>query len=313
MPRSSPSATRTTDILRFFAEHPDQSFTLTDLINALQLSRATCHALLQSLTEAGFLFRSTSKRYVMGPTLVHIGRVARDHFSPHEVARMEMRDLADAFNAVCCTLFQEGDEVVLKDRTGSAFHLGWLPPLSLRTKLEPPWGLVFVAWADPRRVNTWLQQARNEPGMTRAALTRGLERTRERGFSFGVRRKPIPNVHVWDLDEAVRVQHTDYVASDLDPDRDYMLAYVAAPVFNENGGVAFVLSLSGFPDSKRWHDIEAIGQRLTDTCRRVTEFMGGLPPAVQALPATKTPKAPQEPIRPKAAAKPATKQKAARR
>eukprot|EP00456_Euglypha_rotunda_P003034 TRINITY_DN105420_c0_g2_i1.p2 TRINITY_DN105420_c0_g2~~TRINITY_DN105420_c0_g2_i1.p2 ORF type:complete len:111 (-),score=19.28 TRINITY_DN105420_c0_g2_i1:10-342(-) len=61
MARSSPGVKRIVSILNFFADHPEQAFTLTDLVRALKLSRATCHALLTGLVESGYLYRKIGR------------------------------------------------------------------------------------------------------------------------------------------------------------------------------------------------------------------------------------------------------------
>jgi DNA-binding IclR family transcriptional regulator len=55
MSRSSPGVMRVAAILNFIADHPGQAFAMTDLVRALKLSRATCHALLTGLVEVGYL------------------------------------------------------------------------------------------------------------------------------------------------------------------------------------------------------------------------------------------------------------------
>src|SRR3546814_10662225 len=107
MARTSPGVQRIVSILNFFADHPEQSFTLTDLVRALKLSRATCHALLTGLVEAGYLYRSHDKSYVLGPTLDAIGRIADPHSSPLQITQPEMRALADEFDAVCSAFFRD--------------------------------------------------------------------------------------------------------------------------------------------------------------------------------------------------------------
>ena len=86
MPRFSPSVQRVVAVLNLFADHPDQAFTLTDIVRTLKLSRATCHGLLLSLVEAGYLYRTTDKSYVLGAALLHVGEMAKTHFSPLKVA-----------------------------------------------------------------------------------------------------------------------------------------------------------------------------------------------------------------------------------
>src|SRR3954469_5764148 len=101
MSKSPPGVRRIVSILNFFADHPEQSFTLTDLVRALRLSHATCHGLLVGLVEAGYLYRTNDKSYVLGPALAAIGEVAKEHFSPLQITQSEIRALADEFGVTC--------------------------------------------------------------------------------------------------------------------------------------------------------------------------------------------------------------------
>jgi DNA-binding IclR family transcriptional regulator len=172
MTRFSPAVTRTVAVLNFFAEHPDQSFTLTDIVKALRLSRATCHALLAALVDVGYLYRDSNKNHVLGPALASIGRIALEHFSPLQAARPEMRKLADEFDAVCSAIFRDRDEIVVRERAASASHIGWttISTPSRRTPLAPPLGNVFMAWTSAHEVDTCSQ--RTDAG--RAAAQSGV-------------------------------------------------------------------------------------------------------------------------------------------
>src|ERR1700744_3126443 len=110
MSRSSPGVRRVAAILNFIADHPGQAFALTDLVRALKLSRATCHALLTGLVDVGYLYRTSDKNYMLGPSLASIGRIALQHASPLQVAQPEMRALADEFDVFCAAYFREGDD-----------------------------------------------------------------------------------------------------------------------------------------------------------------------------------------------------------
>src|ERR1700756_2891460 len=114
MARSSPAVRRIASILDFVADHPGQSFTLTDLVRALRLSRATCHGLLTGLVEAGYLYRANDKSYVLGPALAAIGEVAKEHFSPLQIAQSEIRALADEFGVTCMASFRENLDVIVR-------------------------------------------------------------------------------------------------------------------------------------------------------------------------------------------------------
>ena len=169
MARSSPGVLRVAAILNFMAEHPGDAFALTDLVRALKLSRATCHALLTGLVEVGYLFRTGDKTYVLGPALAAIGRTAVEHFSPMQVAKPEMRALADHFDVVCAAYFLDGDTLHLRDRAASASHVAYPVPLGTRMKLRSAQVAAFFSWT-PGTAETWLENAAPRPAPERIAL-----------------------------------------------------------------------------------------------------------------------------------------------
>ncbi|MFD2135638.1 helix-turn-helix domain-containing protein [Novosphingobium resinovorum] len=158
MSRSSPGVARVAAILNFIADHPGQAFALTDLVRALKLSRATCHALLTGLVDVGYLYRTTDKTYVLGPALAAIGRTAAAHFSPLQVAQPEMRSLADEFDVVCGAYFLEGDVIHLRERAASLSHIGYPVPLGTRMPLRWIQAMTFFA-RSARDADAWVSRA----------------------------------------------------------------------------------------------------------------------------------------------------------
>jgi DNA-binding IclR family transcriptional regulator len=282
MARSSPGVRRIVSIINFFADHPGQSFTLTDLVRALKLSRATCHALLTGLIESGYLYRTQDKSYVIGPTLVSIGRIALEHLSPLQVAQPEMRALADEFDAICSAIYREGDEVIVRARAAALSHLGWSSPQGARLLLRAPFSAVYYAWAPKTQADQWLAHAVPAPTLEqRGAMFEAMAFAREHGYCFFVQNPRVPATR--DAPEsAFRAEQTEFpvaLPSVLKPDHDYQLSSVVAPVFDENHQVAFVLGLMGFVDRVRGVRIEKIGRRLRDACDRITRFIVGDQPA----------------------------------
>jgi DNA-binding IclR family transcriptional regulator len=276
MARSSPGVRRIVAILNFFADHPGQSFTLTDLVRALKLSRATCHALLAGLVESGYLYRTQDKSYVIGPTLVSIGRIAREHLSPLQVAQPEMRALADEFDAICSAIFREGDDVVVRARAAALSHLGWSSPQGARMLLRAPFSATFYAWGPKAQADAWLAEAAPAPTVEqRGAMFEAMAFAREHGYCFFVR-NPRVLARQSDTESPFRPENNEFpVELPSVLDQDYQLASVVAPVFNESQQVAFVLGLMGFIDRMRGARIEKIGRRLREACDRITQFMVG--------------------------------------
>src|ERR1700751_3896350 len=128
MTRPPPAVRRVVSVLNFFAEHPQQAFTLTQINKSLRMNPSTCYALLVGLAEGGYLDRNPDKSYGLGPASLALASSAQQHFSPLDVARQEMRALADELGGGIAALFLERDELVVRERAGSLVHLGLVPP-----------------------------------------------------------------------------------------------------------------------------------------------------------------------------------------
>jgi len=278
MARSSPGVRRIVAILNFFADHPSQSFTLTDLVRALKLSRATCHALLTGLVESGYLYRMQDKSYAIGPTLISIGRIANEHLSPLQVAQPEMRALADEFDAICSAFFREGDYVVVRARAAAVSHLGWSSPQGAHMLLRAPFAAVYYASSPKADADAWLAQAVPPPTLEqRGAMFEAMAFVREHGYCFFVRNPRVPEIRSAP-ELAFSGDRTEFpvaLPSEIKSDRVYHLASVTAPVFDERDQVAFLLGLMGFTDRTSGSNIEKMGRRLREACDRVTTFVAG--------------------------------------
>ena len=158
--RRSPPTERVIAVINLLTAHPDKRFTLTDIIRQLDITKATCHALLQSLTRAGFVVRHSDKTYTLGPAMVAAGRVAQKSFSALAAARPEMETLAAEFDAVVSAAAVVGDELVIVERVGpdsgsDQLQVGHAMPFS------PPLGMPFVAWGDAGEFDRWLARSRH--------------------------------------------------------------------------------------------------------------------------------------------------------
>ncbi len=282
MSRSSPAVKRVAAIVGFMAAHPSHAFTLTELIRALKLSRATCHALLTGLIEVGFLYRASDKKYVLGPALTAIARQAAEHASPSMVAQPEMRALADQFSALCVASFRNDHEVVVAERAASAAHLGGPIPLGsprgARLKLHPVPAAIFFAWSPQEQIDAWLEACRPRPSrVDRSRMQEVMSFTREHGFA----------VHVKSSDKPETSQAADGLAVDeahnfpisllarLDAARPYDLMSITAPVFDGDGNVVLALSLSGLPHPTPGAEVQRTGRRLREACDRISEYNTG--------------------------------------
>ena len=281
MARSSPGVKRIVSILNFFADHPEQAFTLTDLVRALKLSRATCHALLAGLVESGYLYRTNDKSYVIGPTLVSIGRIANEHFSPLQVAQSEMRALADEFDAICSVFAREGDEVVVRGRAAAMSHVGFSIPQGSRLKLRAPFGAIYYAWTSVEKSSAWMDQS--EPAPTaeqRSAMLDAMSFAREHGYLVAVRNLDMASSWREAPERIFGSDRHDFpvlLAKDLGPQQDYVLASVLAPIFNVERQVVFTMGLMGFGGAIKGAQVQKMGARLRAACDRISSFVAGQP------------------------------------
>ncbi|MCB2072230.1 MAG: helix-turn-helix domain-containing protein [Novosphingobium sp.] len=279
MSRSSPGVRRVAAILNFIADHPGQAFALTDLVRALKLSRATCHALLTGLVDVGYLYRTSDKTYVLGPALAAIGRVAAEHFSPLQVAQPEMRSIADEFDVVCGAYFLEGDTMHLRDRAASVSHVGYPVPLGTRMKLHWTQAIPFFA-RSPKEAEAWLERTEPRPNAEQEELfRRGLEFVREHGFIVHIR-KPGFNMSYDDpqQDRFIPPEGDDVPVSpqlELKPDSLYPLAAIMAPIFDSKGRAPFSFVMAGFRSALTGDEAMFAGNRLKQACDRISAFVSG--------------------------------------
>ena len=281
MSRSSPGVRRIVAILNFFADHPNESFTLSDLVRALKLSRATCHGLLTGLVEAGYLYRTSDRGYLLGPALVSVGEVAKAHYSPLKAAQPEMRLLADEFDTVCSAVFREGNDVVIRERASAVSHLGFSMPRGTRLPLLPQFAGNFFVWTSQAEVKAWLDDLNPPPSDgQRVALEKGAAFVRKYGF-LCAERNPREGVDMRSTQWLYENAYADaplLPIFELNPDSRYKLSWLNSPVFNPDRSVAFVMGVEGFSGEYTGAKILSIGQRVREACDRVTSFVCRLPP-----------------------------------
>lgn len=279
MGQFSPSVERAASILTFMADHPDRSFTVSDLVRALKISRSTCYTLVSSLVKVGFLYRANDKMFLLGPTLASIGKTAAEHASPLLIAQYEMRVLAEEFDVICTSYSRERENLVVLDRVASGSNLGWAAPKGARMKLRAPFGAAFYAWSAPEVIDAWLTA--NPPLPTaeqRSLMQQSMAFAREHGFSVSVSSVSAAELRIdesADSEIDMRSQFPVSPVGAIEADQQYPLYAILAPVFDAKGEVAFVLSMLGFTELLPGTQILHLGQRLREACDRVSAFVGG--------------------------------------
>lgn len=278
MSRSSPGVRRVAAILNFIADHPGQAFALTDLVRALKLSRATCHALLTGLVDVAYLYRTSDKTYVLGPALAAIGRTAAVHFSPLQIAQPEMRKLADDFDVVCGAYFLEGDTMHLRDRAASASHVGYPVPLGTRMPMHWTQAIAFFARA-PKDAEAWAERTGLGTGSEQSTMMHeGMDFVREHGFVPLIRKPGVSLPLTGNPDNFIPPQGDDVPVTPqlaLTADGIYPLAAIMAPVFDARGKAPFTLVMAGFRSALSGQQVMDAGGQLGQACARISAFISG--------------------------------------
>jgi DNA-binding IclR family transcriptional regulator len=262
-------------VLDFMADHPGQAFALTDLVRALKLSRATCHALLTGLVEVGYLYRSSDKTYVLGPALAAIGQAAVAHFGVLDMAKPEMRRLADDNDVVCAAVFREGDYVTVREKAASVSHVGNSLPIGARPKLRTPYAATFLAWT-PDEAQEWLDRAEPAPSEAhRAEMLGGIGFARENGFVLMLR-NPAFIEGGRSSEQIFGGDNVDFpatLATSMGLNMEYEVLSITAPVFNASGHVEFVMAMMGFARIMRGAEIAEVAGQLQAACARIGKFV----------------------------------------
>ena len=287
MARPAPAVDRVTAILDFLAAHPAESWTLSELARRLDLNKATAHALLSALTDAGYLVRHPSRKdFALGPALIRVGRAALEQFPVVDFARPEMGALADDLGLEVLASAAVDDEMVILERAGTPRPLGVSVAVGQRLPIVPPFGTAFVAWAGEDAIEAWLGRA--GPSITdeeRARYREMLSVVRERGYSVALEADTHARLGqaLADRDGAVgalvdELGHEEYVLIDLEPSRSYRVNHLLAPVFDADGQVAICLVLVGFRGTLGADRVVELADRLKDSALRVTKSIHGTPP-----------------------------------
>ena len=136
----------------------------------------------------------------------------------------------------------------------------------------------------------WLAQV---PDETRDYYRDALAVTHERRFAVEIWSTPVAHVRelvmllgddastgaVLDRLADELATHEEFLAVTLEPDGEYAVNVINAPVFDHTGHVTLVLSLTDFGRPLRGHEVLAAGARLVDAAAKLTDALAPPSPA----------------------------------
>jgi len=228
-----PSVAATAQILQWLR---DRRATLSQICQALSLSKSTAFAILKTLQQAGLLgYDESSKRYFLGVELLGLGEAAARQLDQVSIVKPFLYALVKQtrFTGIVAQRIHERLVVVHKEEGTTAIRA----TMSIGQVVPPgvgAMGKIHAAFVTPTG------EARRMPAETRATL----QQVRQRGYS------------------------TSY--------QEYRLGVnaVAGPVFDHRGELALVLCLIGFASDMPRETVESCGSLLRDCCSEASRGLG---------------------------------------
>lgn len=297
LPDGSGSNGRVIGVMNFLAQHPTESFTLSEIASQLGLSNGSAHRVLTALADSRYLSRHPKhKTYSLGMALVALGQAALAQHRNVDVAKREIAKLATDLTGQFMVSTVANQELLVLACEGAPHTAEPPNRIGERRPFIPPLGMGHVAWADAVVQANYI--ARAPAALTLAARNRvgqSLEIMRQRGYGIAgsgtairalrtLTHLPV-GMHAtesfWsglrqllsDLSER-EIQLLDLDEAGLDG-----VAYITAPVFSPAGEVVLELSVSGLPIHLSRVELDYHIARLCAAAAAVTVETHGRPPA----------------------------------
>ncbi len=288
---SQPTA-RALAILDLLMANPNQAFGLTEMTRRLNLNKATCHAILTTMSNYGFLVQHPkTKAYRLGPSIIAAGNAAFAQFPVLEYARPELESLEDELDVGFAVTGRSKTHVVLLALYGSASSLIDQFQLGLRLPNTAPIGACFTAWSPAKSLEQWLTRAHEARGECNEKLDQRLRMSvisiRARGYEVVFKTKAEQQLHrnleqiqnAWNLKDLEEITEQyqrelceEFVHLDrFEPRSRYEISAITVPVFAYKQMPALCFTAGSFQGPVSGAEIENIAERMRSAAQAVTE------------------------------------------
>jgi DNA-binding IclR family transcriptional regulator len=176
----SPPTGRVMDVLATLADSPNGR-TSAELAKRCEISTSTCALVLAELELRAWVTRREDRRYVLGSGLFGLVHGLRAQFPLLDRGREALRFLHDTLGAGC-SMSKIGDRhLTTVDAVGHGTD--GEHAVGQRFPIDPPFGLVAMAWRDEDFVQAWLRRVMPRLAPTEIAHhQRVLADIRARGY-----------------------------------------------------------------------------------------------------------------------------------
>jgi DNA-binding IclR family transcriptional regulator len=161
----SPPTGRVMDVLAALADSPEGR-TSAELAKICGISTSTCALVLAELERGAWVTRREDRRFFLGSGLFALVHGLRTQFPLLDRGRGALRFLHDTLGAGCSMSKIGGRHLTTVDAVGHGTD--GEHAVGQRFPIDPPFGLVAMAWRDDDFVQAWLHRV--TPRLTRAEI-----------------------------------------------------------------------------------------------------------------------------------------------
>jgi len=260
---------------------------MSEIARAIGVNLASCHAILNELTERGYLARNpTLKTYMLGPALVAMGNAALRNQSLIARAQQAAEALSREHGVTVTLARAIGAEVVGIFAVAGPEGLGVGVRPGFRLPLMPPIGAPYLAWSSEKAIEEWIARRPHEvDGKMVERWRSALALVRQRGYQVLLRSATssyFPKL-VSELSAGQNVSNyknriVDYFESDdqshrqpseLSPEGFYDVILIAAPIFDQQGNVLYNLCIGELAGTVTGETIQKYAESLLRTCVKI--------------------------------------------
>lgn len=176
----SPPTRRVMDVLATLADSPNGR-TSAELAKICGISTSTCALVLAELERGGWVARREDRRYALSSGLFTLVHGLRTQFPLLDRGRAALSFLHDTLGGGCSMSKIGGRHLTTVDALGHGTD--GEHAVGQRFPIDPPFGLVAMAWREDDSVDAWLHRV--TPRLTRAEIAdhrRTLGAIRARGY-----------------------------------------------------------------------------------------------------------------------------------
>jgi len=185
----APSVRKAFKILAFISE-ADRGLGISELAKRMGISKGTVHGITAALEEIGVIIRDPiTKRYILGYTIVELGRRGLTRIPLREAARRHIEVLMEETGETVFLGIRKEDYILILDVVESNKELKITSPSGTRIPLSAgATGKLFLAYMDERNSLRYLNTS-GLPKYTKKSVTdverylQELKEVRERGFA----------------------------------------------------------------------------------------------------------------------------------